>query len=70
MRTIEFGSAYASGVSTVGNDCVRTKTKLLRISDNRQEKINLLIVHIRRGVSWSYLRRNKVSKAPSPISTE
>jgi hypothetical protein len=36
----------------------------------KQEKTNLLIVLICRGVSWSHLRRNKVSKAPSAISTE
>jgi len=73
MRTIKFGGACASGVSTVGNDCVRTNQTRPNSQESqalKREKINLLILPIRRGVSWSYLRRNKVSKAPSSISTE
>ena len=68
MRTMKFGSACASGVSTVGNNCVRKKNQTLQAM--KRAKINLLKLPIRRGVSWSYLRRNKVSKAPSSIRTE
>jgi hypothetical protein len=73
MRTIEFGRACASGMSTVGNErlCEDKPQRNSGGSQTReQEKINLLIVHIRRSVSWRYFRRNKVSKAPPTISAE